>query len=179
MKKSSLAIILALFSVSGLVLAAQEHATTSGLPPPVATFSILGFDPDTGEVGGAVQSRVFSVGNGVLWADAEAGMAATQAIVDVSYGPKSLALLKARLAKITISLAARGVAASVRSRSASANFAAAWGTSRFCCCANLKQEAASSAPAAAPRRLKLDWAAASILRPFAMAEAACCRSASA
>src|SRR6185436_9708095 len=61
---------------------------------PVATFSILGFDPDTGEVGGAVQSRVFSVGNGVLWAEAGAGAAATQAIVDVSYGPQALALLK-------------------------------------------------------------------------------------
>ena len=30
---------------------------------PVATFSILGHDPETGEVGGAVQSRVFSVGS--------------------------------------------------------------------------------------------------------------------
>jgi uncharacterized Ntn-hydrolase superfamily protein len=63
--------------------------------PPVATFSILGYDPATGEVGGAVQSRVFSVGNGVLWGEADAGIAATQAIVDVSYGPKSLALLRA------------------------------------------------------------------------------------
>ncbi len=44
---------------------------------------------------GAVQSRVFSVGNGVLWAEAGVGAAATQAIVDVSYGPKALALLKA------------------------------------------------------------------------------------
>ncbi len=58
------------------------------------TFSILGYDPATGEVGGAVQSRVFSVGNGVLWADAEVGVAATQAIVDVGYGPKALALLR-------------------------------------------------------------------------------------
>ncbi|MCO4099572.1 MAG: DUF1028 domain-containing protein [Gemmatimonas sp.] len=49
--------------------------------PPVATFSILGYDPATGEVGGAVQSRVFSVGNGVLWAEAGVGVAATQAIV--------------------------------------------------------------------------------------------------
>ena len=57
------------------------------------TFSILGYDPQTGEVGGAVQSRVFSVGNGVLWADANVGVAATQAIVDVSYGPQALALL--------------------------------------------------------------------------------------
>lgn len=63
--------------------------------PPVATFSILGYDPGTGEVGGAVQSRVFSVGNGVLWAEAEVGVAATQAIVDVSYGPKALELLRA------------------------------------------------------------------------------------
>src|SRR5215471_15121368 len=61
---------------------------------PVATFSILGYDPGTGEVGGAVQSRVFSVGNGVLWAEAGAGAAATQAIVDVSYGPQAIALLK-------------------------------------------------------------------------------------
>jgi uncharacterized Ntn-hydrolase superfamily protein len=62
---------------------------------PVATYSILGFDPETGEIGGAVQSRVFSVGNGVLWAEADVGVVATQAIVDVSYGPKGLALLRA------------------------------------------------------------------------------------
>ena len=62
--------------------------------PPVATFSILGYDPETGEVGGAVQSRVFSVGNGVLWAEANVGVVATQAIVDVSYGPRGLELLQ-------------------------------------------------------------------------------------
>jgi uncharacterized Ntn-hydrolase superfamily protein len=62
------------------------------------TFSILGYDPATGEVGGAVQSRVFSVGNGVLWADANAGIAATQAIVDVGYGPQALELLRKGLA---------------------------------------------------------------------------------
>jgi uncharacterized Ntn-hydrolase superfamily protein len=65
------------------------------VPDPVATFSILGFDPATGEIGGAVQSRVFSVGNGVLWGEAGVGMVATQAIVDVSYGPKALAVLRA------------------------------------------------------------------------------------
>jgi uncharacterized Ntn-hydrolase superfamily protein len=62
--------------------------------PPVGTFSILGYDPETGEVGGAVQSRVFSVGNGVLWAEAGVGVAATQAIVDVSYGPQAIELLR-------------------------------------------------------------------------------------
>jgi uncharacterized Ntn-hydrolase superfamily protein len=60
----------------------------------VATFSILGHDPKTGESGGAVQSRVFNVGNGVLWAEADVGVVATQAIIDVSYGPKSLAMLR-------------------------------------------------------------------------------------
>ena len=69
--------------------------TSAEVPDPVATFSILGYDPATGELGGAVQSRVFSVGNGVLWGDAGIGMVATQAIVDVSYGPKGLALLRA------------------------------------------------------------------------------------
>jgi uncharacterized Ntn-hydrolase superfamily protein len=79
--------------VSGTVCA--ERVEISGEePPPVATYSILGFDPDTGMVGGAVQSRVFSVGNGVLWGEADVGMVATQAIVDVSYGPQALELLR-------------------------------------------------------------------------------------
>jgi uncharacterized Ntn-hydrolase superfamily protein len=78
------------------------QAVQNPLPDPVATFSILGFDPATGEVGGAVQSRVFSVGNGVLWGEAEVGMVATQAVIDVSYGPKGLALLRAGMAPAAI-----------------------------------------------------------------------------
>ena len=88
-------------AVGLLALASPARAQSPGfstmppLPwPPVATFSILGYDPATGEVGGAVQSRVFSVGNGVLWAEAGVGAAATQAIVDVSYGPQAIALLR-------------------------------------------------------------------------------------
>ena len=80
--------------VAAALLAPTPHAQDI-TGNPVATFSILGFDPDTGEVGGAVQSRVFSVGNGVLWAEADVGIVTTQAIVDVSYGPKGLALLRA------------------------------------------------------------------------------------
>ena len=60
----------------------------------VATFSIVGYDPETEEVGVAVQSRVFSVGNGVIWGEAGVGVVATQAVVDVSYGPQALALLR-------------------------------------------------------------------------------------
>ena len=79
------------------VILVTPRAQDGGLEFP-GTFSILGYDPDTGEVGGAVQSRVFSVGNGVLWAEADAGVVATQAIVDVSYGPQALALLRQGLA---------------------------------------------------------------------------------
>jgi len=79
-------------------IAFAQPAKTGSIPielwSPVATFSILGYDPATGEIGGAVQSRVFSVGNGVLWAEAGTGVAATQAIVDVSYGPQALSLLR-------------------------------------------------------------------------------------
>jgi uncharacterized Ntn-hydrolase superfamily protein len=81
---------------AGLLWATTSYAAAQwSLPwPPVATFSILGYDSTTGEVGGAVQSRVFAVGNGVLWAEADVGLVATQAIVDVSYGPKALAYLR-------------------------------------------------------------------------------------
>src|SRR6476660_8219940 len=78
--------------VTVIVLGAQEPTLWE-----TGTFSILGYDPATGEVGGAVQSRVFSVGNGVLWADAGAGIAATQAIVDVGYGPQALELLRKKM----------------------------------------------------------------------------------
>jgi uncharacterized Ntn-hydrolase superfamily protein len=79
------------------LVVAASMSLVAQTPDPVATFSILGYDPATGEVGGAVQSRVFSVGNGVLSAEAGVGIVATQAIVDVSYGPKGLALLRAGL----------------------------------------------------------------------------------
>ena len=90
------ALVLAL--VCSATLRAQQGTPRESPWPPVATFSILGFDPETGEVGGAVQSRVFSVGNGVLWGEAEVGMVATQAIVDVSYGPQGLELLRKGMA---------------------------------------------------------------------------------
>ena len=65
----------------------RNSARANGPYDPPGTFSILGFDPETGEIGAAVQSRVFSVGNGVLWAEAGVGAVATQAIVDVELRP--------------------------------------------------------------------------------------------
>ncbi|MBZ5498590.1 MAG: DUF1028 domain-containing protein [Acidobacteriia bacterium] len=97
----SLKVSVVFLSLAG-ALAWAQRTGREGIPPelwsPVATFSILGFDPASGELGGAVQSRVFSVGNGVLWAEAGVGAAATQAFVDVSYGPQALELLKKGLA---------------------------------------------------------------------------------
>ena len=95
-----------ILAIVTLALGATGHGQFPAAEPPpwdpIATFSILGFDAETGEVGGAVQSRVFSVGNGVLWAEADAGVVATQAIVDVSYGPQALALLRAGLTPAAI-----------------------------------------------------------------------------
>jgi len=94
----SILALLAGLAIAPALSAQSADKNFSTMPPapwpPVATFSILGYDPATGEVGGAVQSRVFSVGNGVLWAEAGVGVAATQAIVDVSYGPQAIALLR-------------------------------------------------------------------------------------
>ncbi len=59
-----------------------------------STFSIVAFDPATRDLGVAVQSRYFSVGPIVPWAEADVGAIATQSFVNVSYGPKGLQLLK-------------------------------------------------------------------------------------
>ena len=60
----------------------------------VNTFSIVAFDPATREWGVTVASRYFSVGSVVPWAEAEVGAVATQANVNVGYGPKGLDLLR-------------------------------------------------------------------------------------
>lgn len=62
---------------------------------PVHTYSIVARDPETGQMGVAVQSHWFSVGSVVAWAEAGVGAVATQSLVDVSYGPLALEMLKA------------------------------------------------------------------------------------
>jgi len=61
--------------------------------PIVATFSVVGFDPATGDLGVAVQSKFFGVGSVVPWAKARVGAIATQSSANVAYGPEGLALL--------------------------------------------------------------------------------------
>jgi uncharacterized Ntn-hydrolase superfamily protein len=75
-------------------------ATTAGqetLYRPVATYSIVALDEETGELGVAVQSHWFSVGTIVPWAKAGVGAVATQSFVKVEYGPEGLALMEQEL----------------------------------------------------------------------------------
>lgn len=69
-----------------MVVAAQQR--------PVHTFSIVARDPDTGELGVAVQSHWFSVGPIVAWAEAGVGAVATQSFVDPSYGKNGLNMMR-------------------------------------------------------------------------------------
>lgn len=73
-----------------------QHATQNQVIPkrPVHTFSIVCRDPDTGELGVAVQSHWFSVGSIVAWAEAGVGAVATQSFVDPSYGKNGLDLMR-------------------------------------------------------------------------------------
>jgi uncharacterized Ntn-hydrolase superfamily protein len=57
------------------------------------TYSILGWDADTGEMGGAIQSHFFGVGPLSLWMEPGIGVVATQMIRDPSHGPRALACL--------------------------------------------------------------------------------------
>ncbi|MBO8173547.1 MAG: DUF1028 domain-containing protein [Bacillaceae bacterium] len=59
----------------------------------VNTFSIVGYDPDTGELGVAVASKFLAAGSLVPWAKAGVGAVATQSWVNTAYGTKGLELL--------------------------------------------------------------------------------------
>ncbi len=65
-----------------------------GDEPLAHTFSIVARDPETGEMGVAVQSHWFSVGSIVAWGEAGVGVVATQSFVNPSFGQRGLELLK-------------------------------------------------------------------------------------
>ncbi len=58
------------------------------------TFSIVAFDPKTGDLGVAVASKFLAVGSVVPYAQAGVGAIATQSFANTTFGPKGLALLK-------------------------------------------------------------------------------------
>jgi uncharacterized Ntn-hydrolase superfamily protein len=60
----------------------------------VATFSIVAFDPETGDLGVAVASKFLAVGSVVPWAEAGVGAVATQSYANVTYGPAGLKALR-------------------------------------------------------------------------------------
>src|SRR5512134_522230 len=81
-----------------LVLVMAFHAAlifAQSASRPVHTYSIVARDPQTGQMGVAVQSHWFSVGSLVTWAEAGVGAVATQSFIDPAYGPLGLELMRA------------------------------------------------------------------------------------
>lgn len=71
---------------------------SAGAAQPVATFSIVAYDPGTGDLGVAVQSKFFAVGSVVPYAQANVGAIASQAFGNTTFGPRGLELLAEGLA---------------------------------------------------------------------------------
>jgi len=89
-------LITAILIIRATMMVASAQAPSAPKPRrPVHTFSIVARDPATGEMGVAVQSHWFAVGPIVPWAEAGVGAVATQSLVDVSYGPLGLDLMRA------------------------------------------------------------------------------------
>jgi uncharacterized Ntn-hydrolase superfamily protein len=59
------------------------------------TYSIVAFDPRTGELGAAVHSHWFSVGSLCTWARPGVGAVATQSVVEPAHGPNALDRIEA------------------------------------------------------------------------------------
>ncbi len=82
------------FLLSAFLLCIAANTAVPQSLPPVSTFSIVAIDPQNGDLGVAVASRYFSVGSVVPWAMAGVGAVATQANVNVGYGPQAIDLLR-------------------------------------------------------------------------------------
>jgi uncharacterized Ntn-hydrolase superfamily protein len=89
MKKKVVIFLIGLFC--SIELLAQVYNSNE---PLAHTFSIVARDPQTGEMGVAVQSHWFSVGSIVAWGEAGVGVVATQSFVNPSFGQRGLELLK-------------------------------------------------------------------------------------
>jgi uncharacterized Ntn-hydrolase superfamily protein len=83
-------IVLAMIMAGAAALVARSEET-------VGTFSIIAYDAETEEWGVAVESRAFSVGSAVPWAEAGVGAIATQSQTNRSFGPQGLAMMRSGL----------------------------------------------------------------------------------
>jgi uncharacterized Ntn-hydrolase superfamily protein len=91
MRATLLCLVVVVFSFSH-----ADAVVIDGKPVrPVTTYSIVARDPETGQLGVAVQSHWFSVGATVPWVEAGVGAVATQSLTDISYGPLGLDLMRA------------------------------------------------------------------------------------
>lgn len=61
---------------------------------PVSTYSIVAINKKQNQMGVAVQSHWFAVGSDVIWTESGVGVVATQALVEIAYGPNGLKLMK-------------------------------------------------------------------------------------
>src|SRR5690606_14267557 len=89
------AAVIALSAAAALLLrpAPPPTAGPDGAPL-VATFSIVGYDPETGDLGVAVQSKFPNVRAVVPWVEAGVGAVATQSFAELDYGIEGLALMR-------------------------------------------------------------------------------------
>lgn len=86
---------LLLLTIVSIFLMNEFPAQVFNKENPLAhTYSIVARDPETGEMGVAVQSHWFSVGSIVAWGEAGIGVVATQSFVNPSFGPRGLELMK-------------------------------------------------------------------------------------
>ena len=81
-----------------LIVAIISAGVSAGDQPilpirPAHTFSIVCYDPATGQFGAAVQSHWFKVAD-VIWLEAGVGAVATQSLTEFSYGPLGLAMMR-------------------------------------------------------------------------------------
>ena len=76
-----------------VVVAGGVPRTPASLDPLVGTFSIVAFDPATGDLGIAVQSKFPNVRAVVPWARAGVGAVATQSFAELDYGVDGLELM--------------------------------------------------------------------------------------
>lgn len=76
-------------SPASILASARSHEAL-----PVSTFSIVAFDPESGDLGVAVESKFFAVGPVVPFAAAGVGAVATQSYANTSYGPRGLEMLR-------------------------------------------------------------------------------------
>lgn len=81
--------------VIALILLMLVSVSAENFTPlhPVNTYSIVAYDEATGQFGAAVQSHWFKVAD-VIWVEPGIGAVATQSLVDFSYGPLGIEMMK-------------------------------------------------------------------------------------